>query len=238
LDLIAIEEEGFTLLPGAVGREERTLLLGSIRRYCPGGAVNQTHWRERRGALYAVRNLLWDRSGFCALLSKAGLDRLAREALGSGALPISATFFDKNPLSNWKVPAHQDVVMPVEVFVDDPSFSRWTSKLGVVHVEPPGETLERLVALRLHFDDCPVTNGPLEMVPGSHRRGKLPEALIAGIDLEDFVPCPALAGDVLFMKPLLVHRSSPATEPGHRRVLQVVYATGEPGEGVRWRRPA
>jgi len=143
LGLIAIEEEGFTLLPAAVGREERTLLLGSIRSDCPGGGT-----RERRGALYAVRNLLWDRSGFCALLSKAGLDRVAREALGSGAFPISATFFDKNPQSNWKVPAHQDVVMPVEAFVDDPSFSRWTSKLGVVHVEPPGEALERLMALR------------------------------------------------------------------------------------------
>jgi hypothetical protein len=66
--------------------------------------------------------------------------------------------------------------------------------------------------------------------------GKLGDAALAAIEREAYVPCPAGAGDVLLCRPLLVHRSSAAVTPSHRRVLHVVYASGEPGAVVRWRR--
>ena len=111
-------------------------------------------------------------------------------------------------------------------------------KAGVPHVEPPTEVLAGLVALRIHFDDCPAASGSLSVLPGSHRAGKLRDADLVALDRASFVDCEAGVGDVLIMKPLLVHRSSPALDPKHRRVLHVVYAKEEPGSAIRWKRSA
>jgi hypothetical protein len=42
------------------------------------------------------------------------------------------------------------------------------------------------------------------------------------------VPCTADVGDVLILRPLLLHRSSPSQGAGQRRVLHVVYGAQEP----------
>jgi hypothetical protein len=186
-------------------------------------------------AAHAARNLLWERPELRPALEYLGIDRLASEARGQGAFPVNVLFLDKTAEANWKVPGHQDLMVPVERETDEPGFTGWTTKHGVVHVEPPAELLEKLVIVRIHLDDCPASNGALAVVPGSHRRGKLGDAELIEFSLESFTPCEAAAGDVLLMKPLLVHRSSPAEAPGHRRVLQVVYATDDPGKRVRWK---
>jgi hypothetical protein len=185
---------------------------------------------------HAARNLLWERAEVAAALSESGVDAIAGEALGGPAFPINALFLDKTADANWKVPGHQDLMMPVEREVPTPGFSGWSTKAGVVHVEPPADVLEKLVAVRIHLDPCPASNGALAVVPGSHRRGKLRDKELAGIAPEEFVVCEADAGDLLLMKPLLVHRSSPAVAPGHRRVLHVVFASEEPGDALRWKR--
>jgi hypothetical protein len=38
----------------------------------------------------------------------------------------------------------------------------------------------------------------------------------------------------LLMRPLLVHSSSAAVRPGHRRVVHFDYAAGELADGLRW----
>jgi hypothetical protein len=177
------------------------------------------------------------RSGSTArILKTAGLDRLATEALGAKAFPINATYFDKTAEANWAVPGHQDLMMPVECEIPESGFSGWRTKLGVTYVEPPTEVLEKLVALRVHIDDCPASNGALAVVPGSHLRRKLRSPEISKIAVDQYTICAAEAGDVLLMKPLVVHRSSPAAHPGHRRVLHIVYAASQPGVEVRWKR--
>jgi hypothetical protein len=50
---------------------------------------------------------------------------------------------------------------------------------------------------------------------------------ILEVPLEQYVPCAATAGDVLVLRPLLLHRSSPSRGDGQRRVLHVVYAAEE-----------
>jgi hypothetical protein len=42
------------------------------------------------------------------------------------------------------------------------------------------------------------------------------------------VTCLARTGEALLMRPLLLHASSVAKEPRHRRVLHVVYYAGAP----------
>lgn len=230
-DICDVQQYGFALRRGALTSEQ----VETLRRLLHP-ASDPAGLRRRRGAAYAARNLLWECPRIGTVLTRLGLDAIAAEAIGSGAFALNATYFDKTPGANWKVPAHQDLIMPVESEVAEPGYSAWSTKLGVVHVEPPAEVLSKLVALRVHLDDCPATNGALAVVPGSHRHGKLSDAEVTAIPREQFMVCEAARGDVLVMKPLLVHRSPPSAAPAHRRVLHIVYATEEPGEILRWKR--
>jgi hypothetical protein len=87
----------------------------------------------------------------------------------------------------------------------------------------------RCSGVRLHLDDCNETNGPLRVAPGSHRRGILKSTDIASaVNAHGEVICVAQTGEAVVMRPLLLHASSPAQVPKHRRVLHVVYYSGEP----------
>ena len=225
-----LEEQGFCLCPDFLAADQIELLLQAIRP--DEMAAGST---AKRGAAYGIRNLLWDRPDLAAALTSLGVDAVASSALGGTAFPISAIFFDKNRSANWMVGAHQDLVMPVESRQEIAGYSRWSEKLGVTYVEPPAEVLQRLIALRIHFDDCGADNGALAVAPGSHTHGNLPQTAINELEVAEFVICHAAAGDILLMKPLLVHRSSRASNPARRRVLHVVYATEHPSPVLHWR---
>ena len=147
------------------------------------------------------------------------------------AFPIDATFFDKQSRANWTVPAHQDRVLPVS----ETSQGIRRSRNGISYAEPRGEVLAQLLAVRIHFDPADANTGALALVPASHHAGVIPDAQVANIPLERYRPCCVAAGDVMLMRPLVLHRSSPSKGEGHRRVLHVVYATGEPGDRLKWR---
>ena len=209
-----LDERGFFLWPTPVSAVDLTHLLAVVASEL---AVRPA--KLRGVGTYAIRNLLVSHIELAHLLEDAGLDAMATQALGTTAVPIDATYFDKNTETNWKVPAHQDLVVPAAAA---PAGSESVHRYGTEYTEPPIDYLRRLVALRLHFDDCAEANGALAVIPGSHH-AKLGDAGIAALDQSAFVLCPAPAGSVLLMKPLLVHRSSSARQPSTRRVLHVVY---------------
>lgn len=153
----------------------------------------------------------------------------ASGVLPRGAVAIQAIAFDKNPSANWKVTWHQDVMFPFAGRVTAPGYDLPSRKDDVDYARPPRAVLEALLAVRLHIDDCNETNGPLRVAPGSHREGVLRGDDIAGrVAACGESVCLARAGEALLMKPLLLHASSPAKEPRHRRVLHVVYHDGSP----------
>jgi ectoine hydroxylase-related dioxygenase (phytanoyl-CoA dioxygenase family) len=85
--------------------------------------------------------------------------------------------------------------------------------------------LEAMLAVRLHLDDCGPDNGPLRVIPGSHRLGRLRRDQIAACRQEiEEVVCNAQAGAALLLRPLLLHASSPARTPSHRRVIHIEFA--------------
>ena len=146
---------------------------------------------------------------------------------------VRTIYFDKTPHANWFVPWHQDRSIAVERRVEVPGFARWTIKDGAVHVEPPVALLEAIVTLRVHLDACTETDGALEVVPGSHRVGRLErpqfeQTIAQGLPLL----CLAERGDILAMRPLLVHRSQRASKPGHRRVLHLEYTAEDLPAGL------
>lgn len=151
---------------------------------------------------------------------------LAGSVLGGTAFPYRATLFDKSMRANWLVCWHQDTALPVVARLDAPGWGPWTTKAGVLHAIAPADALRRVLALRIHLDDSTGANGPLRVLPGSHRDGVLSDAEIdrrvaSGAPLT----CLADRGDVLLMRPLLLHASSKAAATPPRRVLHLEYAT-------------
>ncbi len=159
-----------------------------------------------------------------------------RVILGPSAFAVRALYFDKTPEANWKVSWHQDLTIPTASRAEVAGFGPWSEKAGSPHVQPPASVLEGMLTVRLHLDPCDLENGPVRVIPGSHRFGKLRGAGID--DLRGRMPevtVPVPAGGLLLMRPLLLHASSPAAAPRHRRVLHLEYAAAELPAGLRWR---
>ena len=190
---------------------------------------------------------LEDRAGARDLLTASWCRALAvrlaeqpdiRAALPRSAAAIQCTLFDKRDDRNWLVALHQDLAVPVLERIDGPALRGWSRKDGRPFVQPPAALLEQLLAVRLHLDDCGSDNGPLRVVPGTHRLGKLSMADAARLrDERGEQVCVVAAGGALLMRPLVLHASSKATRPARRRVLHFVYGPEAPGYGLAWAAP-
>ena len=188
--------------------------------------------RETRGG---IRNLLARSPAVRALARSPEVRSVAEAVLGPHCFAVRAILFDKTPTANWKVVWHQDLTIAVREQVRVAGFGPWSDKDGVTHVQPPETLLERMLAVRLHLDDCGADNGPVRVLPGSHRVGRLSAAAIAhwrGARAE--VACLAERGAILAFRPLLLHASSPATVPAHRRVIHIEFAVDELPEPLAW----
>jgi Phytanoyl-CoA dioxygenase (PhyH) len=98
---------------------------------------------------------------------------LAGEFLDSIAIPFRATLFDKSAGGNWLVAWHQDTALPLRARVEHPDWGPWSVKAGVLYAHAPASALECVVALRVSLDDSLPTNGPLRVLPNTHRAGVL-----------------------------------------------------------------
>jgi hypothetical protein len=152
-----------------------------------------------------------------------------------GGFPVRSIFFDKTPETNWRVAWHQDLSICVKERHDVPGFGGWSTKEGVHHVQPPTALLERMLTVRLHLDDCGDDNGPLRVIPGTHRHGRLTsDSITHWRNAGPIETCVVSRGGAVIMKPLLLHSSSPATKPGHRRVLHIEFASEALPKPLEW----
>ena len=128
---------------------------------------------RRKRNVYGVRNLLDLSPDVRRLAALPEVRQLVTPIIGEGAFAARAIFFDKVPGANWALGWHQDSVIAVAEQQDVPGFLAWGQKAGVWQVQPPPEILAAMVAVRIHLDDCGPDNGPLRVIPGSHRHGWL-----------------------------------------------------------------
>ncbi len=169
------------------------------------------------------------------LTRQHSLKQIADEALSAEAFPVRALLFDKVAEANWKVPWHQDTAIAVRERLEIPGFSGWSEKDAVPHVHPPASILGEMVSLRMHLDDCGADNGPLRVIPESHTKGILNSEQIEAFRKQTTeATCCTIAGDVLAMRPLILHASSPAQSPSHRRVIHIEYACRPLPYGLHW----
>lgn len=170
-----------------------------------------------------------------AALAQSLLADLVRPHLPLSPIPVRGIHFDKRPETNWLVAWHQDLTLALKERVEVPGFGPWSMKEGVPHVQPPMQLLEQMLTVRLHLDDTDASNGALRVLPGTHRLGRLSAEAIQGCrERREEVLCEAKAGDVLLMRPLLLHASSRSSSPRRRRVLHIEYAGFQLPTPLEW----
>ena len=193
-------------------------------------AIEASHQPSLR-ELVGGRNLLslWD--GWSRVTNHPHVAELVRQYVGKDAGLVRGLYFDKPPGQGWSLALHRDLTIAVAEHPPSPApFSKPTRKADVPHVEATTPLLGRMLTLRLHLDEMGDSNGPLVVIPGSHR----------DLDANQSAPPKTIhcgAGDVFAMRPLLLHGSR-ASDPSthlHRRVLHLEIApTRELPGAYRW----
>ena len=172
------------------------------------------------GAYLGARNLLtwWD--GCLGIARHATINTFVIHNLGSSAGLVRALYFDK-PLGHvWSLPMHRDMTIAVADHCYPPApFSKPTTKSGIPHVEATWQVLSGMLTLRLHLDPMTKENGPMVVIPQSHRDDLEENSTHARI-----VDCDA--GDLFVMRPLLLHgsRAADGDTQLHRRVIHLEFA--------------
>jgi phytanoyl-CoA hydroxylase len=210
------QDNGYLLVKGLLTpdeartyREECHGVLGRLRRTDPtwGSA------RELAGRPTELRHC-HDAQFYSAAFARLMVDRrftdLAAALMGSENVQLHHTkIFVKPAEKGSPFPMHQDAA----------HFPHTRHTVG---------------AAIFHFDDAPEEKGCVRVVPGSHRNGPLPHIEEGGWHLppsrwplEDALPVPAEAGDVLFLSYLTVHGSGINRAPEARTTLLIQFRDPE-----------
>lgn len=221
--------EGFAVVHNLLDAVRVATLIDSLE------TLDQTESVRSRGGVFAVRNLLDVSAQVNDLANSKAVRDLVNTLLGPDHFAVRGILFDKTSGANWKVPWHQDVTIAVANRVDVTGFGPWSTKAGVLHVQPPTTVLENMLTVRIHLDPCGEENGALRVVAGTHRLGKIPEVEASRIGKDGPVTtCGVGAGGALLMRPLLLHASSASVSPGHRRVIHLDFASEPLSGGLKW----
>jgi hypothetical protein len=180
--------------------------------------------RDRPRSRAGARHLM-SCPAIAALAHDERLLAAARAGLGGRAVPFRATLFEKSGESNWLVVWHQDTALPLSRRLESAEWGPWSEKAGICYAHAPAWALARVIALRVHLDDSTAANGPLRVLPGSHRRGVLSDEEVFRLARQSApVDCVVSRGGVLAMRPLVIHSSGKAASPEPRRVVHIEYA--------------
>jgi ectoine hydroxylase-related dioxygenase (phytanoyl-CoA dioxygenase family) len=212
-----VEQDGFAVVP---------LCLDESTVEQLGGQFQDTQDSQR--SLLSIPSI-------CQLATSEPVRALMEATLGPKCFAVRGIFFNKTQSANWKVVWHQDLTISVRERRDVEGFGPWTMKDGVLHVQPPAEVMSSMLAIRLHLDENGPDNGPLRVIAGSHKQGRLSVEQVAGLKKENAVMCCVPKGGALLMRPMLLHASSKCVAPKPRRVIHLEFATTDLPHGLKWR---
>lgn len=224
------EKKGFIILKNVLDEKMISSLLESFSKLKPSNAVG-----KKNNSIYGVRNLLNLLPEIREFSESKEINQIVEDFIGENAKPVRAIYFDKTPDANWKVPWHQDLTISVKEKRRTKGFTAWTIKAGIQHVQPPNEILENILTLRFYLDDSNESNGALKLLLGTHRKGRLTaDEIKSEIQKAKTFQCEASKGDVLLMKPLILHSSSAGSNPKNRRVIHIDYSNVTLPNGIKW----
>jgi len=222
-----LADDGFVVISAVFSPNQVESMLAALTAAFASDAGGST-LRAADGSIYGARNLLQLWPGVADAWKQPPLPEILHDTLGAGFGLVRVLYFDKPPDQSWALPWHTDSAIAVKNNrLPTEHFSKPTFKAGVAHVDAPDWLLENMLTLRLHLDDMTDENGPLKVLPGSHRGGS------------DRGPITVLGqrGDVLLMRPLLSHSSNKSQDgtTKHRRILHFEFSgTEELPDGFAW----
>lgn len=224
------DKKGFLVLKNIIGEYTILHLIESLSKLKFANGIS-----KRNNSIYGVRNLLNLSSEIKDFAESETVRKIVENFIGKDAKSVRAIYFDKTPDANWKVPWHQDLTISVKRKIETKGFSAWSFKAGIQHVQPTVDVLENILTLRFHLDDADAENGALKILEGTHRNGRLSADEIKDLKhkANSFL-CEASKGDVLLMRPLLVHSSSAGLNPKNRRVIHLEFSADDLPDGLQW----
>ena len=222
MTLMQLEKDGFCIVPGVFDSARVADLRDRIESATTDDADSAL---KSRGTVFAARNLIDTIPDLIKLVDGNPLDQLLRETIGAQYGLVRALYFDKPSDRSWNLPLHKDLTIAVkDNSLPSDVFCKPTHKAGVDHVEAPAALLENMLTLRIHLDTVTTSNGPLEVIPGSHQCGKRAEP-----SSQPAVKILVDQGDVLAMRPLISHGSGHTNPEGNlrRRILHLEFSGSE-----------
>ena len=174
--------------------------------------------RYRKGQLYAIRNLLQVCPNMLDIVRHSPIKTLMNHIYPKGSIIVHSLLFDKTSAANFHVPFHQDVSMP---------HKKGQKKIaGVPYNQVPCPQIDHLTIVRIHLDKNNLENGPLQVIPESHKHGILRDREITNtVSTNQIQYCTMERGEILLMKPLLLHSSCRSQSLLPRRVIHLVFAS-------------
>ena len=225
-----LTQRGFVVVEDVVDSETVDLLLSTL-----ANVHDSDVHKQRAGKAFGIRNLLNVVPFTRELADSAACRSIVEPILGSSARVVRGIYFDKHRDANWKVAWHQDLTIAVQERVEVDGYGPWSIKAGINHVQPPVSVLQNMLALRIHLDQADESNGALRVLPGTHLHDRLDANQIQYWKQQrEAVTCAVKRGGAMLMRPLLLHSSSPAVDPRHRRVLHFEYSSVDLPGGLRW----
>ena len=226
----AIERDGFAVVRDAIDADLLTELTDVVASMKGGVGVRS------RDEIYAIRNLLSRASSVKRAAGAPVIRSLVQSCLGESALLVGASFFDKRPEANWKLPWHQDATIAVRERIETTGFGPWSMKDGVQHVQAPPYVLYDLLTLHVHLDGLREDEGALRVIAGSHNFGRLPTDSIPQFTRDATAEtCPVPQGGLLAMRPLLLHASTAGHTAQSRRVIHLLFSARRLPAPLEWR---
>jgi phytanoyl-CoA hydroxylase len=218
-------ENGYLLVKGLFSKEEAAAYRQEghalLNRVYENETVDAT-WNGAREVTKARTKLLhchdvqFYSAAFSRLIIDERLTACAADIIGTENVQLHHTkMFVKPPENGSPFPMHQDA----------PFF--------------PHDN-DSMIAAILHLDDAPIEKGCVRVMPGTHKLGYLDTAAdgnhlpVDKFPIDDAVPCPAEAGDVLFFSYLTVHGSGVNTSDEDRTtvLIQMRDAADKPSKNI------
>ncbi len=208
-------ENGYILVPGVLSAQEAEALRAECHALADRLSVHRgidATWASARTAVAEAQetkilhchDVQFQSAAFSRLIVDPRMTEIAAQLIGGDNVQLHHTkMFIKPPEKGSPFPMHQD----------QPFFPHQRHSM---------------IAAIIHFDDAPLEKGCVRVVPGSHKGGPLPHEPegswhlpFSQYPIEDAVPCPAKAGDMLFFSYLTVHGSGINTSAEARTTLLV-----------------
>ncbi|WP_370281026.1 phytanoyl-CoA dioxygenase family protein [Pontibacterium sp.] len=165
------------------------------------------------------------------LVSDPNLMRIAESYLTGIVSIVQVKLFESTPAKAW----HQERNVVLNQKVDIADWGPWHEEDGVHYVQPPIEVLDNMVTLRLQLDAANEESGYLRIIPRSHNTGLMSEEEIAAYaESHESIDCFTEAGDVLAIRPHVLHKTCEGSSGSSRRVLQIEYCGYKLPAGLEW----